>query len=330
MQKILFIGGTGVISSGCAPAAVAAGFDLTLLNRGQSSARPAAEGAEVLIANYYDDDELNETLKGHQFDVVVNWIAYTPDQVQRDIELFSGKIGQYIFISSASAYHKPILSLPITESTPLDNPFWDYSRNKAACERVLQDAYRQQRFPATIVRPSHTYDRTLSPLRGGFTAIQRMIQGKPIIIHGDGTSLWVFTHHRDFATGFTGLLGNPRALGEAYHITSDDVLTWNQIAELLADAAGVQPNIVHVPSEVINRYDPEWGAGLLGDKAHSVIFDNSKIKRMVPGFRAEIPFQQGAREIVDWYLADEARQQAAFSPEHDAMIDRILADYTKD
>lgn len=326
MQKVLFIGGTGIISSGCAPAALAAGYELTLLNRGQSH-RPIPDGAEIITANYHDDADLDSALQGRYFDVIVNWIAYTPDQVRRDIASFSGKTGQYIFISSASAYHKPVLTLPITESTPLHNPFWEYSRNKAACERVLMDAYMNDGFPATIVRPSHTYDQTLIPLRGGFTAVQRMMQGKPVIVHGDGTSLWVLTHHTDFAVGFTGLLANPRAVGEAFHITSDDTLTWNQIAEMLAAAAGVEAKIVHVPSDVIARYDAEWGAGLLGDKAHSVMFDNSKIKRLVPNFKAKIPFHRGAQEIVNWYLADEARQQAAFSPEHDAMIDKILGEY---
>jgi len=326
MIRVLFIGGTGIISSGCAPAALDAGFDLTLLNRGESF-RPVAEGAKVISANYYDEVEAAKALAGQEFDVVVNWIAFTPGQVKRDIELFSGKVGQYIFISSASAYHKPVRSLPITESTPLHNPYWEYSRNKIACEEALVDAYRSSGFPATIVRPSHTYDKTLSPMGGGSTAIKRILEGKQLIVHGDGTSLWVMTHHKDFAKGFTGLLGNPRALGEAIHITSDEVLNWNQIVEMLAEAAGVEARVVHVPSDVIHQYDPDWGAGLLGDKAHSVIFDNSKVKRLVPGYEAVIPFYLGVREIVTWYMEREERLQAGFDPKRDAMMDKILSEY---
>ncbi|MFN2144493.1 MAG: SDR family oxidoreductase [Anaerolineales bacterium] len=324
-MKALFIGGTGIISSGCAPLALEQGFELTLLNRGQSS-RPTPEGAEVLVADFRDRAAVEQAIAGREFDVVVDWIAYTPDQVRRDIEMFRGRTGQYIFISSASAYQKPPRSLPITESTPLENPFWQYSRNKIACEDVLTEAYLKTGFPATIVRPSHTYDKTMSPLRGGVTALNRMIQGKPVIVHGDGTSLWVLTHHRDFARGFVGLMANPLAVGEAFHITSDELLTWNRITELMAAAAGVEAKIVHLTSETINRYDPEWGAGLLGDKAHSAIFDNSKIKRFVPGFSAEIPFHRGAREIVNWYLADETRLPAASDPKLDALIDRAIAE----
>ena len=322
-MKALFIGGTGIISSGCAPMALEKGFDLTLLNRGQSS-RPTPEGAEVLVADYHDRAAVEKAIAGREFDVVVNWIAFTPDQVKRDVEMFRGRTGQYIFISSASAYQKPPRFLPITESTPLENPFWEYSRNKIACEEVLMEAYFSYGFPTTIVRPSHTYDKTLIPLSGGKTMLNRLFTGKPVIVHGDGTSLWVLTHHRDFARGFVGLMANPLAAGEAFHITSDELLTWNRITELMAAAAGVEATIVHLTSETINRYDPEWGAGLLGDKAHSVIFDNSKIKRYVPGFKAIIPFHRGAREIMEWYLADERRLESAASPDLDALIDRMI------
>lgn len=308
MLRVLFIGGTGIISSGCAPQAVEAGFDLTLLNRGQSF-RPIPDGAKVQIADYHDRGSVEAALAGQTFDVVVNWIAFTPDQVQRDIEMFRGRVGQYVFISSASAYQKPPRSLPITESTPLENPFWEYSRNKIACEQVLMDAYFREAFPVTVVRPSHTYDRTLLPFRGGYTWLNRILNRQPVVVPGDGTSLWVLTHHRDFAKGFTGLLGNPHAVGEAVHITSDELLSWNQIAGMLASAAGVEAKLVHVTSEVIAKFDRDWGDSVLGDKSHSVIFDNSKIKRLVPGFQAEIPFHQGAREIVEWYQADPARQQ---------------------
>jgi nucleoside-diphosphate-sugar epimerase len=251
--------------------------------------------------------QVREVLGNATFDAVVDWVAYTPEHVEADIELFRGRTAQYVFISSASAYQTPPSRLPVTESTPLRNPFWQYSRDKIACEDRLVRAYREENFPATIVRPSHTYDKTLVPLDGGWTVLGRMRQGKPVIVHGDGTSLWTLTHHRDFAAGFVPLLAHPRTLGEAFHITSDDVLTWNQITEALAAAAGCTADIVHVPSDLIAAADPDWGAGLLGDKAHSLVFDNSKLRSVVPGYRAVIPFEQGAREIVGWYDEDPAR-----------------------
>ena len=233
-------------------------------------------------------------------------MAFTPDQVRADIELFGDRTRQYVFISSASAYQTPPARMPVTESTPLRNPFWQYSRDKIACEALLVAAYRECGFPATIVRPSHTYDQTLVPFHGGWTVPGRLLAGKPVIVHGDGTSLWTMTHHDDFARAFVPLLGHPRTLGEAIHITSDDVLTWNQIADTLAAALGVTARVVHVPSDAIAAADPEWGAGLLGDKAHSMVFDNAKIRSLVPGWRAVIPFEQGVREIARWYLADPA------------------------
>jgi nucleoside-diphosphate-sugar epimerase len=259
------------------------------------------------------------------FDAVVNWVAYTPDHVDADVELFRGRTAQYVFISSASAYQKPPARVPITESTPLANPVWLYSRNKIACEERLMQAHREVRFPVTIVRPSHTYDRTRCPFRGGYTMIGRMRKGQDVVVHGDGTSLWTLTHHADFARGFVGLLGNPGAIGEAVHITSDEALTWNEIYRLVGRAAGVDPRLVHVPSELIAAYDPEWGVSLLGDKAHSMIFDNAKLKRLVPGFRARIPFEQGAREIVAWFDADPANRPV--ETRLDQTIDRILAAY---
>jgi nucleoside-diphosphate-sugar epimerase len=229
--------------------------------------------------------------------------------VQADIGAFRGRAGQFVFISSASAYQTPPSRVPVVESTPLRNPFWQYSRDKIACEELLRAAYRDKGFPATIVRPSHTYDKTELPLHGGWTAVARMRQGKPVIVHGDGTSLWTLTHHADFAQGFVPLLGHPRTLGESFHITSDDVLTWDQITHALAAAAGVTADIVHVPSEVIAAADPEWGAGLLGDKAHSMVFDNAKLRSVVPGYRAVIPFEQGAREMIAWHDEDASRQR---------------------
>ncbi len=323
-MKALFIGGTGIISSACGDLAIKRGIDLVLLNRGKSS-RPVPAEARVIQADIRDPGAARRALAGETFDVVVNWIAYTPDHIEIDLDLFSGKTGQYIFISSASAYQKPLSQLPITESTPLANPFWEYSRNKIACEDALLRAYRSSGFPITIVRPSHTYDRTLLPFHGGFTVVDRMRRGKPVIVQGDGTSLWVLTHHRDFAVGFTGLLGNPRAIGDSFQITSDELLTWNQIFHIVAGAAGVTTELVHVPSDVIARYDPEWGAGLLGDKAHSVIFDNTKIKRIAPDFNPTISFARGAEEIMAWYDADPARQ--GIDEDVDRLIDQIVTEW---
>ena len=321
-MKVLFIGGTGIISSAVSEAALEAGIELTLLNRGQSS-RPAA-GARILRGDI-GDPAMADVLAGHMFDVVVNWIGFAPEQIERDLSLFRGRTRQYIFISSASAYHKPVRSLPITESTPLYNPYWAYSRDKIACEERLIRAYREEGFPITIVRPSHTYDRTLLPMRGRYTMVDRMRRGRPVIVHGDGTSLWVMTHHRDFAKGFVGLLGHPAAIGERFHITSDEVLTWNEIYAMVGRAAGVEPQLVHVPSDSIAAIDADWGSSLLGDKAHSVIFDNSKIKRFVPSFQATIPFHQGVKEILAYYDADPARQ--VIDEEFNTLIDKILAAY---
>jgi nucleoside-diphosphate-sugar epimerase len=316
-MKVLFIGGTGVISSACAELALARGIELYLLNRGES-ARPAPAGARILHANIRDRAQTRAALAGLTFDAVVDWVAFTPEHVAADIELFRGRTAQYVFISSATVYEKPPRRLPITESTPRSNPFWPYAASKIACEERLEQAHSSEQFPVTIVRPSHTYDRTKLPTLGYYTTIARLRAGKPAVVHGDGTSLWVLTHHQDFAVGFVGLLGNPRAVGEAFHITSDELLTWNQIYTLLARAAGAEPNLIHVPSEIIARFDPELGAGLLGDKAHSVIFDNSKIRSFVPDFAPAIPFASGAEEIMAWYDADPARQAV------DLTLDRLM------
>lgn len=324
-MKVLFIGGTGVISAACAARAVQMGFDLTFFNRGQSTARPAPAGVALLHGDLRDPASAAAALRGHAFDVVVDWIAYTPQQVAADLALFQGRVGQYIFISTASAYQTPPASLPVTESTLLDNPFWDYSRQKIACEELLVRAYRDDKFPMTIVRPSHTYDATKVPLLGGYTSLQRMKEGKPVLVYGDGASLWTLTHSRDFAKGFVALLGNPHAIGDAVHITSDEWLTWNQIYQTMAAALGVEAQLVHVPSTLINAYDPLHGAGLLGDKSHSMIFDNSKIKRLAPGFACTTPFAWGAREIVAWHEADRARQ--AIDPYVETLIERVLVAY---
>ncbi len=322
-MKVLFIGGTGIISSACSALAVARGIDLYILNRGKSDIRPIPSEAHLLYGDIRQPEAVDVLLGNMTFDAVVDWVAFTPEHIETDLNLFRGRVGQYIFISSASAYQTPPSHLPITESTPLHNPIWEYSQNKIACEMRLQQAYRNENFPVTIVRPSHTYDRTLIPLHGGYTNLHRMQQGKPIVVHGDGSSLWVLTHHRDFAKGLVGLLGHAAAIGHAVQITSDELLTWNQIAEMLADALSVPAKIVHIPSDTIAKFDPDWGDSLLGDKTHSVIFDNSKIKRLVPDFKCTIPFAQGAREIVNWYQSDASRQ--TIDAEFDALLETMIA-----
>lgn len=326
-MRVLFIGGTGIISSACSELALERGIELYLLCRGRSP-RPIPRGVKVLTGDIRDAQSAREALGKHEFDAVADFISFVPEHIQAGIELFAGRTGQFIFISSASAYKKPVDNWPITESTPLHNPHWQYSRNKIACEELLLRSYRESGFPATIVRPSHTYDKTtlpFDPYQSGYTVLKRLQQGKPIVVHGDGTSLWVLTHHRDFARGFMGLLANPKAVGETFHITSDELLTWNQIYGMVAHAAGVVPKIVHVPSAVIAREHPDWGAGLLGDKAHSVIFDNSKIKRFVPGFECTIPFARGAEEIVDFYAKNPDFE--AFNPVVDQLIERLTQQY---
>src|SRR5487761_1870911 len=325
--KVLFIGGTGVISSACVREAVAShDIELYVLNRGKSATWGVPDGVTELRGDAREAESVRTAVAGLDFDSVVDFVAFTPDHVRADLDLFRGRTGQYVFISTAAAYQTPPSRLPVTESTPLRNPYWQYARDKIACEDLLVAEYRDNGFPATIVRPSHTYDATKTILSGGWTNLARMRAGKPVIVHGDGTSLWTVTHHEDFARGFVPLLGHPRTYGEAFHITSDDVLTWDQIARALAAALGVTARIVHVPSEVIAAADPEWGAGLIGDKAHSMVFDNSKLRSVVPGWRATIPFERGAREIVDWYLADPARQVAG--GKLDALMDKLAADFS--
>jgi len=320
-QRILIIGGNGIISGSVTRLAVKQGMAVMLVNRGTSTTRPPIDGVESMIGDADDAASLRAAVGTREFDVVVNFRAFTPAQVRADVELFSGRTGQYVFVSSASAYQKPVAHLPIVEATPLRNPFWEYSRNKIACEDLLVAEYRESCFPMTIVRPSHTYDSTLIPLDGSWTALDRLRRGVPIVLHGDGTSLWTLTNARDFAGAFVGLLGNPHALGAAVQITSDESLTWNAIAGLLADALGVEARIVHVASETLAKH-VNYGDGLLGDKAHSVVFDNSRVKSLVPGWQAIIPFSSGAREIVEWHLADPARRvvDAGLSATYDRLV----------
>ena len=323
-MRILFIGGTGIISSACTRLAVERGIETYLLCRGQTE-RPIPDAARILRADIRDRDSVLGAIGDLEFDAVVNWVAFTTDHIETDLELFRGRARQYVFISSASVYQTPPASLPVSESAMLDNPIWKYSRDKIACEERLVRAYREEKFPITIVRPSHTYDRTLLPPHGGWTVIERMRQGKPVVVHGDGSSLWTLTHHADFAKGLVGLLALDRAIGEAFHITSDEWLTWDQIHGILARAAGTEAKIVHVPSDVIIRYDREWGESLLADKTHSMIFDNAKIKRFVPDFVCTVPFSRGAEQIVEWYDADASRR--VIDRAFEATMERIIHDH---
>jgi nucleoside-diphosphate-sugar epimerase len=321
-MKVLFIGGTGIISSASSRLALERGIDLYHLNRGKTAALRPVSGVKPLIADINDEGAVISALGDLHFDAVVDWIAFTPDQIERDIRLFAGRCDQFVFISSASVYQTPPRSWPVTEDIPADNPFWEYSRNKIACELLLHSAGPD--FAFTIVRPSHTYDKTLIPLEGGYTVLRRIQEGRPIVIHGDGSSLWTLTHHRDFAVGLVGLLGRPEALGETYHITSDEVLSWDEIAHQLAEPLGREPEIIHIPSDMIARYDEGIGASLMGDKTHSMVFDNSKIKRVVKDFRAEIPFRVGAGEIIDWYRRNENLYQ--IDEGLDGLFDRMIAE----
>ena len=321
--RVLIIGGNGIISWWVTRRAIEQGYDVTQLTRGRSSDRPPIDGVTTLRGDADDPASIRAAVGADDYDIVANFQAFRPEQVAADIELFSERVGQYLFISSASAYQKPIAALPITESTPLRNPFWQYSRDKIACEDLLVAAYRETGFPMTIVRPSHTYDGGNMPLPGGWTAFQRMLDGKPLIVHGDGTSWWTLTHSRDFARAFVGLFGNPHALGSPVHITSDEHLTWDDIARQLGATIGVTPEIVHVASERIARELPELGPWLLGDWAHSVLFDTMRIKTLVPGWVADTPFSRGADDIADWYLSTPSRQ--VVDATLDAAWDRLAA-----
>jgi len=323
--KVLFVGGTGIISSACSELAIKKDIDLYHLNRGESSSvRPVSEAISIK-ADIRDFKATQLALADHQFDAVVEWIGFIPEHIQTDIELFRNKTKQYIFISSSAAYQTPPQKLPVTEETPLDNPVWEYARNKIACEKLLHKENALSGFPYTVVRPSHTYDKTLIPLPGGYTTLARMKQGLPVIVHGDGASIWTLTHHIDFAKGLVGLLGKTEAIGQTYHITSDEWLSWESIFIKLAHALGVSPDLVHIPSDIIARYDKEMGDSLLGDKTHSMIYDNSKIKALVPDFKAEIPFDQGAQEIVDWYEANPDRQ--IIDKRINDLMDKMIAEY---
>lgn len=319
-----------MISAACTCLAVERGIDLTLLRRRQ---RQASIPADVkTIAADIHDPACADALGGGSFDVVVEFIAYTLGDIERDLKLFRGCTRQYVFISSASAYQKPVPSYPITESTPLGNPYWQYSRDKIACEERLMKAYQDEGFPVTIVRPSLTFDETWIPLvinssQKPYTIVDRMLRGQKVIVPGDGSSLWVITHSSDFAKGLVGLLGNPQAIGEAFHITTDEVMAWDQLYQTVAAAAGVEANIVHIPSDFIIACLPDQRGRLLGDKAVSAIFDNSKIKRFVPDYCATTTFAEGIRQSLAWFAADPARREIDAAA--NATWDKLIAAYER-
>ena len=324
-MKVLFLGGTGNISTACVERALDVGHDVTLLTRGQ---RPSVFGAKVHVVTGEREDAalLQGTAEARHFDAVVDFLAFRPEQVEAAIAAFSGRVGQYVFISSASVYERPVQHYVITEKTPRANPFWEYARQKTACEERLLRAHREDGFPATIVRPSYTYGPTWIPSGFGgqdYTVVDRIRRGVPIVCHGDGTALWVMTASADLAVGLVGLLGRPEAWGEAFHITSDEVLTWDAVYRTIGKAAGREPEIVHAPSDLIAALYPERGGSLLGDKAWSVVFDNAKIRRFVPDFRTRTSFAEGMARSVAWYDADPARR--VVSDKANRMIDRVIA-----
>lgn len=330
MKEALFIGGTGTISMGITKQlAKMDDWHLTLLNRGNRTAE-LPEGVDTITVDINDEEKVRTLLQGRKFDCVCDFIVFTLDQVERDYRLFNGITAQYMCISSASAYHKPLTDYLITESTTMANPYWQYSRDKIEVENFLFKMHRENDFPATIIRPSHTYDDRSVPLgvhgkMGSYQVLKRMLEGKPVIIHGDGTSLWTMTHNSDFAKGFIGLMGNPHAVGEAYQITGDESLTWNQIYEIIASVLGVELKACHVSSYTLAAIAPQYDfeGGLIGDKANSVVFDNSKLKRAVPGFTATVEFADGIRMCIENILAHPELQIE--DPEFDAWCDRIVA-----
>ena len=332
-MKLLFIGGTGLISSACSELAVQRGHELFLLNRSESKKYPAPKGSTVLQADIYaEPSHITELIANHHFDAVIDFIAFTPQDIERDINLFRDKTNQFVFISSASAYQKPVKNYLITEETPLENPYWEYSRNKIACEERLMQAYRDEKFPITIIRPSHTYGPSQIPFIVGswqhpWTLVDRMKQGKQIIIPGDGTSLWVLTWHDDFAVGLIGLLGNKKAIGEAFQITSDEVLSWEQIYLEAYQALGLSLNVVHIPSDFIAKFDEHAIGSLIGDKSNSVVFDNSKIKSFVPEYNCKVKWSEGVRRSLAWFESHPEFQTI----DHDAikMMETILEAYPK-
>ncbi|MCL2351835.1 MAG: NAD-dependent epimerase/dehydratase family protein [Firmicutes bacterium] len=328
-MKILFIGGTGRISAACAAKAAQNGWDVALLNRGNDPGS-VPDGAEVIRADVSDEDAVRRALAGRRFDCAADFLVYTPEQARGRVRLFSGLTDQFIFIGTASAYHKPASDWLITEGTPLANPYWKYSREKIACEEVFMAEYRENGFPVTVARPSHTYDHRAVPVpihgaKGSWQVIARILAGKPVIVHGDGLSFWTFTHSSDFAEAFAGLIGNPHAIGEAVHITSDEKLTWNAAFAAIGHALGKKADLLHVSSEMLAAHRPDLEGSLLGDKAPSIIFDNTKLKRLVPGFTAKVRFDQGVRGTLEYVLSHEDCRVE--DPEFDGFCDMIERKY---
>ena len=329
-MKILFIGGTGYISTACTELAVARGFDVTLLNR---STRPPIDGAKTITADISNQAATAAALAGKTWDSVVDFISFTPVDIEARLALFRGKVGQFIFISSASAYQKPLTDYLVTESTPLANPLWDYSRNKIVSEERLMRAYREERFPMTVIRPSLTYGSHIIPLAmnswiKSYTAVDRMRRGLPVIVPGDGLTLWTITHNTDFAKGLVGLLGHPGSIGHAFHITSDEALTWNQISQMTAEAAGVaSPKLLHIASDFLAACAPSLTGTLLGDKSNTALFDNSKIKRFVPGYTATTRYRDGIARTIAWFDADASRR--TLDQEASQQWDRLIGAYSR-
>lgn len=327
-MKVLFIGGTGTISTGITELCARRGIDLTLLNRGNRTDIP--EGVKTITCDISDEAKAAEILKDSYYDVVAEFIAFTPDQIERDIRLFSGRTSQYIFISSASAYQKPLSNWRINESTPMHNPYLKYSQNKIACEDRLIEEYRDRGFPITLIRPSHTYGDRSVPVGvqgsgSSWQVLKRMLDNKPVIVHGDGLSLWAFMHNSDFAEAFVGIMNNPHAIGEAVQITADECVTWNQAYEIIGSKLGVKPRLAHISSYTLEAEHPGLRGGLIGDKANSLVFDNSKIKGLVPGFEPKLRFDQGVERTIRNILAHPELQE--LDPEFDKWSDEMIAKY---
>lgn len=326
-MKILFIGGTGTISMAITRLLAKQGHDLYLLNRGTRNDE-IPSGVKTIIADISNEEETAKKLEGMTFDCVGEFIGFVPEQLQRDFRLFKDKTKQFIYISSASAYQKPPKGYVITEETPLENPYWEYSRNKIACEKLLMDLYRNEGFPVTIVRPSHTYDERSVPLGvhgngGSWQVVKRIKEGKQVIIHGDGTSLWTITHNSDFAKAYVGLIGNPKAIGEAFQITTDESVSWNEIYGAIAEALGVELKPYYVSSQtLVDMSSYDFLGSLIGDKSNSVVFDNSKVKALVPDFRAEVSAKEGIRMTVQNVLSHPEYQNE--DKEFDEWCDRVI------
>jgi nucleoside-diphosphate-sugar epimerase len=329
MMNILCVGGTGLISSAVVLEAVAEGHDVWVLHRGRSTLESPAGPHRTLIADGSNETQVRQAMRDLHFDAVIQWTAFVPAQVELDLRLYAD-VAQYVFISSASVYQKPPAHWLITESTPAENPYWQYARDKIACEEVLGRAHATTGFAATIVRPSLTYGDSQIPVAIGswarpFTIIERMRRAAPILVPGDGTSLWTLTHNSDFARGLVGLLGRREAIGETFHITSDEALTWNQIYRHVGAAAGVEPSLLHVPSDALVAAAPELEGTLWGDKVNSSVFDNTKLRRLVPDFHARVPFAQGIRDTVKWFDADASRRM--IDEDANRLWDRLAAIY---